>query len=713
MYKITLALSLFATLALAQSKDELFSLSLEELLNIEISTASRYSERAIDSPANIFIFTKEMIRERNYQSVEDILQVLPSVDIQKFSRSLAYGDVTMRGSNGNNKFLILVDGVRISTPAGSTISISHNYPIYHAAQVEVLLGAASVTYGADAFLGVINIITEKSESINELSAVAGTDNYLNSFANIAYAISEDVHVNAFISGYQSQSYKFDENYPELYPNPTPSTVENGYNFAPTQSINFFADITSKYIDVGVNHFENQASLDFNVKADASTFDTTAMDKDRLSTIYTKLHFDVTDSLNSETLLSYSRFEKDNQTYFKNKYSNFDKGYKYASSDRVSLIQDFTYKPNSKHTLSLGLAYDNFNVTPRGTDLLKPYDTSKSPTQQNLQYINTTIDIDFLAYSYENYALYLQENYEISDDVRFVAGLRYDVNTLYGDTFNPRLSLIYNASSQDIIKVMYAKSYLAPAADQIYNEYGAFGAKNSDGLYESYFFNLANSELKAEDLQSIEINYEHFFDDGAHIKFAPYISKIDGAITSHFTPNANDTTSIEGAILYNTQTFINETVSILYGLDISIQKDIIWGKSTFKNWVNLSYNSGYNKNDDVTSELAQVAQYKLKAGSTYIYDNYFYLTPKAFWISNTTSNSFEDTNRENRVNVPSYFLMDMSLQVKVYKELFITADVYNIFDHRYFSAPFAPNSRNTLDAAPQPSRLITAGLYYKF
>ncbi len=92
MNRVIISLSLITTLLLANNQNDLFNLTLEELMNIEVTTTSKYSEKLSDSLANIYLFTKQTIRERNYQSVADILESLPSVDLNKYSRSLARDD---------------------------------------------------------------------------------------------------------------------------------------------------------------------------------------------------------------------------------------------------------------------------------------------------------------------------------------------------------------------------------------------------------------------------------------------------------------------------------------------------------------------------------------------------------------------------------------------------------------------------------------------
>jgi hypothetical protein len=115
------------------------------------------------------------------------------------------------------------------------------------------------------------------------------------------------------------------------------------------------------------------------------------------------------NLKSTTTLQYSRYELDNNTYFKNIFSNFQKGYKYAKTDKYTLLQDFSYN-FEKHMLSAGASFDFFDIIPRGPDLKSPYDTSKSSYEQDLVYIGTAVEINFNQYNYKNIGFYMQDNY---------------------------------------------------------------------------------------------------------------------------------------------------------------------------------------------------------------------------------------------------------------------------------------------------------------
>ena len=67
----------------------------------------------------------------------------------------------MRGVPGNNKLVILVNGMRVNPPGGENIPLRSDFSVRNAEQIEVIYGSGSTLYGGDAVSAVINIITRK------------------------------------------------------------------------------------------------------------------------------------------------------------------------------------------------------------------------------------------------------------------------------------------------------------------------------------------------------------------------------------------------------------------------------------------------------------------------------------------------------------------------------------------------------------------------
>ena len=131
-----------------------------ELARQGVSSVSKMTESVPEAPATVIVVTGEQIRKRGYQDLEEVLHDLPGFDISRINGQ-SYSNVYQRGyrSNATNRTLFLVDGVEQNDLHSNIAYISRQYPLSNIDRIEVVYGPASTMYGANAFLGVINVLT--------------------------------------------------------------------------------------------------------------------------------------------------------------------------------------------------------------------------------------------------------------------------------------------------------------------------------------------------------------------------------------------------------------------------------------------------------------------------------------------------------------------------------------------------------------------------
>lgn len=137
-----------------------------EIARTTTSSVSKMNENLLEAPATVTVVTAEQIRRRGYLDLEQVLHDLPGFDISR-SSGYSYANVYQRGyrSDSTNRTLFLVDGVEQNDLFSNTAHISRQYPLSNIDRVEVVYGPASTMYGANAFLGVINVITKDPEDL--------------------------------------------------------------------------------------------------------------------------------------------------------------------------------------------------------------------------------------------------------------------------------------------------------------------------------------------------------------------------------------------------------------------------------------------------------------------------------------------------------------------------------------------------------------------
>ena len=174
---------LFLTLCFGAAGEEeldlLNSLTLDQLLDLEVSTASRINESQAVAAGTLIVIPKAQIEQRRYHDLRDLLKVLPGVEFKNNS-VIRYSTVTVRGILGTDKILFLRNGHRLYAPDGQRMPLGLNTSLHHVKQVEVMYGPGSSIYGADAFALVVNIISDdfqQGESTLSLSATKGNQDF--------------------------------------------------------------------------------------------------------------------------------------------------------------------------------------------------------------------------------------------------------------------------------------------------------------------------------------------------------------------------------------------------------------------------------------------------------------------------------------------------------------------------------------------------------
>ena len=151
-------------------------LDLVKLLNVEVSTATKTAETLDDAPAVITVITRDDIARWGYVSLADVLSHTVGFYVQDDHSLPNVGVRGMIGGQGaeSGAIKVMIDGrsVAYRTTSGNWLGIEL-IPLESVAQIEVIRGPASALYGADAFLGVINIITLKPDDLRPLRARVG------------------------------------------------------------------------------------------------------------------------------------------------------------------------------------------------------------------------------------------------------------------------------------------------------------------------------------------------------------------------------------------------------------------------------------------------------------------------------------------------------------------------------------------------------------
>ncbi len=171
---LTLGFACFATQPLhaveAVDAQSYLSMSLDELLNIRLTSSTLYEESLLSVPASMTVYTREQIRELGVSTVEELMDFVPGyqtarVDDPGFSRT--YSSRGRRLGSGGREVLILMDGARLNTDVlGGAAPLNSLISLDNVARVEFIRGPGSSIYGSNAIMGVVNVITRGAREIS-------------------------------------------------------------------------------------------------------------------------------------------------------------------------------------------------------------------------------------------------------------------------------------------------------------------------------------------------------------------------------------------------------------------------------------------------------------------------------------------------------------------------------------------------------------------
>jgi iron complex outermembrane receptor protein len=191
MAGLTLLVAGVASMRLAQAVDSttdaLKNLSLDQLMDVEVTSVARHPEKLLQTASAIQVITRDDIRRSGATSIPEALRLADNLEVvQKNSHDWG---ISARGFNTalSNKLLVMIDGRTVYTPLFSGVFWDvQDYLLEDIDRIEVISGPGGTLWGANAVNGVINIITRKAADTEGVYVEGGGGNRLQEFAGLRY-----------------------------------------------------------------------------------------------------------------------------------------------------------------------------------------------------------------------------------------------------------------------------------------------------------------------------------------------------------------------------------------------------------------------------------------------------------------------------------------------------------------------------------------------
>jgi iron complex outermembrane recepter protein len=169
------------------TQKDLAKVSIEDLMNMEVTSVSKKEQKVSRTAAAVFVITREDIRRSGATNIPDLLRMVPGMNVFQINGNV--WAVSARGfaAQFSNKLLVMVDGRSVYSPSfGGVLWDLTDVALENIERIEVIRGPGGTIWGANAVNGVINIITEKASQTQGGLVSAGGGTLQKEFGYVRY-----------------------------------------------------------------------------------------------------------------------------------------------------------------------------------------------------------------------------------------------------------------------------------------------------------------------------------------------------------------------------------------------------------------------------------------------------------------------------------------------------------------------------------------------
>jgi len=627
-----------------------------------VISASRVKENVKKTSASVTIIDDDAINKMGANTLLDILRVVPGLGV---SQSNIYTDkIAIRGIETwfSEKVLILLDGHSLNSDLlnGGATSTFANFPVEQIKRVEIIRGPASALYGENAFTALINIITKESQDINGVQISTKVGSYNTTATNLLLGKTyQNFDIAANINYRDTDGYSAyvanDVVGNSGYTNPTSKRLNTNLSLKHNNGIYVKANYnkTEDGPRYGVAHAINNED-----KSKRESYFVELGNKYKISDDYT---------LDSRVYRDFFQFDNTWRVFPAGfpapVFTNGMLGYSGVDNIKSGIEMLLTVKKEN-YTVVSGLSYEQQQIKhPWQKMNWNPLTGAPLASVQDFSDPST----NFVSEEDRKFwAAYSELLYDVREDLRLTAGVRYDHYSDFGGVLNPRLGAAWEANPHNTLKLMYGEAFRAPTFAELYN-------KNNPTL-------IGNASLKPEKVKTFELNVQNTSMDNLEASLTIFQSTIEEIIT------------VSGS------TYVNRGKTTTQGIEAELKHTLTRGS-----YLAANYTYQNPKNEDTSQNLENITKHEGYLALNYRINNIFNLYTDAKYTGEQTRSAVD-----TRARVESSITSNATLLAKdlFLKDLQMKFSIYNLFDERSYDS-------NSPYDYPLGGRSYMAELSYKF
>ena len=642
---------------------DLTMLSIEELMNIRVFSASRYEQSVSEAPSSVTVVTADEIKHYGHRSLADILRSVRGFSMT-YDRVYSYVGVRGVGSTGewNSRILLLINGHRINENVYDSSMIGNAFPldIDLIDRIEIIRGPGSSLYGDNAFFAVINVITRNGRDLNGIEASADAGSLKTTNGRMSYGAQlhngGDLLLSASVLDSQGNETLYYKEFDKAFDS---SLTTDGIvrNLDRDRNKKFFSRFISGDLILEGSYSERAKQVP-TASYGAAFNDPRYEDVEGRS--YLDLGYNRTfgSGLKVRSRIFYDWYWYHSDTPYYN-------GIVLANVLNKDIGKAHWWGAEAQVEKNLGqthhlLAGADYQRTPEA--LLQNYDIA--PYDLNCD----------ITRSLEKWSAFLQDEVRITTALMLNAGVRYDHYSTFGGTANPRAALNFTPHAGTAIKLLYGNAFRAPNAYELYFDSPAMNSE-------------PNPTLEPERIKTIELVYEQQLADSYNTAITMFQNKIRNLISPETDP-AN------GFTVYKNIGDITAK-----GIEAELEKRTAKGVN---GKVSYTYTRAHDDNTGKVIENSPMHMAKVNLTFPMLHDTMF------LGLETQYAGSRETLTGQK---VSAYTITNLTLLSKALaRGLELSGSLYNVFDKKY-SDP--GGSEHTQDSIEQDGRGYRVKLAYRF
>lgn len=619
-----------------------------------VISASKVKENINKTPASVYVITDTMISKMNVNNILDVLATVPGIGITQSNISIK--EIEVRGIKDwfSKQVLFMIDGHSLDANlinGGATRSFG-KLGLDNISRIEIIKGPASSLYGANAFTALINIITKDAKDIDGTIVKTKLASFNTKEANLLHGkkyndLSVVLNINVQTSDGDKQFVQQDKNSKSGYTNPYLKTLQTNIK------------LNYKDFSFTTMYLKNEDGQYYG--ALGALNDETVTKNDYF---FSELKHDakITQNLDITTRLYIDKYTFDNIYELAEDGNKMING---GTNQKNGLESFFSYKFTDNYNIIFGAMYEKH----------KQFDDT---TIQNFDPVTFTAlgsmtNYSGTQYSFPNinrkmWAGYINNLYDISENIRLTFGARYDNYDDFASNVSSKAGVSWQINSNNIFKFMYGEGFRAPTFAELYN---------------SNVVVTGNTNLKSEEVRSYETTLS---------------TKVSQSLDTKVTLFNNDYSDL---IVKSGNVYNNVGKTNTRGLEFETKYSLNRGSYFMTNY---TYQEAKDK---LTNEdLPNIAKHKANIFLNYRLTHNIHSFNHIF-IKGTTKRASGD----NRDGVSAFALLNSSIIIKnLYKDVIVKASVNNVLNSRAYD----PSKDGlTQDDYERSGRNISLTLTYNF